>query len=425
MKAKINTLQGFCFSVWLLTFLMVSPVTAKSLPTENSDPYQSFKGQVINAFTEDPIQSAHINVKGTTISTISNSDGEFSLKLPEDMTDALISISALGYQTKELQLDYFKRANVIIAMQESVQELDEVSVYTKGDATELVRNMMYNRDENYVSDKALMTAFYRETIKKGNRNISLSEAVTELHKQPYLSSKDDDISILKARKSTDYKRLDTVALKLRGGPFNALYIDVMKYPQFLFDIDKLDKYSFTYDKPTKIGERRLHVVNFKQNERDRPWYFGKLFIDSESFTLVKAVYSLNTDNRRVASRMFTSKKPNGVRVHPDNIQYQVDYREKDGKWFYSYGKADLEFVVNWKHKIFNSRYKVHSEMAITEWEKSNIIISQNKDFIKPAIVMVDDIDGFADVNFWGSNNIIEPDKSIQNAIEKIQRKIID
>ncbi|WBL26812.1 carboxypeptidase-like regulatory domain-containing protein [Zunongwangia sp. HGR-M22] len=425
MEAKINTLQGFCFSVWLLTFLMVSPVTAKSLPTENSDPYQSFKGQVINAFTEDPIQSAHINVKGTTISTISNSDGEFSLKLPEDMTDALISISALGYQTKELQLDYFKRANVIIAMQESVQELDEVSVYTKGDATELVRNMMYNRDENYVSDKALMTAFYRETIKKGNRNISLSEAVTELHKQPYLSSKDDDISILKARKSTDYKRLDTVALKLRGGPFNALYIDVMKYPQFLFDIDKLDKYSFTYDKPTKIGERRLHVVNFKQNERDRPWYFGKLFIDSESFTLVKAVYSLNTDNRRVASRMFTSKKPNGVRVHPDNIQYQVDYREKDGKWFYSYGKADLEFVVNWKHKIFNSRYKVHSEMAITEWEKSNIIISQNKDFIKPAIVMVDDIDGFADVNFWGSNNIIEPDKSIQNAIEKIQRKIID
>ncbi|MDN3593524.1 carboxypeptidase-like regulatory domain-containing protein [Zunongwangia endophytica] len=425
MKAKINTLLGFCFSVWLLTFLMVSPVMAKSLPSENNDPYQSFKGQVINAATEDPIQSAHINVKGTTISTISNSDGEFSLKLPKDMTDALISISALGYQTKELQLDYFKRADVIIAMQESVQELDEVSVYTKGDATGLVRKMMYNRDANYVSDEALMTAFYRETIKKGNRNISLSEAVTELHKQPYLSSKDDDISILKARKSTDYKRLDTVALKLRGGPFNALYIDVMKYPQFLFDVDKLEVYSFTYNKPTKIGARSLHVVDFKQNERDRPWYFGKLFIDSESFTLVKAVYSLNTDNRRVASRMFTSKKPNGVKVHPDNIQYQVDYREKDGKWFYSYGKADLEFVVNWKHKIFNSRYKVHSEMAITEWEKSNIIIAENKDFIKPAIVMVDDIDGFADVNFWGSSNIIEPDKSIQNAIEKIQKKIMD
>ncbi len=85
MKAKINTLLRFCFSVWLLTFLMASPVTAKSLLTENNgDPYQSFKGRVINSVTESPIQSAHINVKGTTISTISNADGEFSLKLPAD-----------------------------------------------------------------------------------------------------------------------------------------------------------------------------------------------------------------------------------------------------------------------------------------------------------------------------------------------------
>ncbi|HAJ82973.1 carboxypeptidase-like regulatory domain-containing protein [Zunongwangia profunda] len=426
MKARTTTLLSFCFSVWLLTFLMVSPVTAKSLPAENiGDPYQSFKGRVINSVTEKPIQSAHINVKGTTISTISNVDGEFSLKLPADMEDALISISALGYQTKELQLDYFKRENVIITMQESVQELAEVNIYTKGDATDLVRKMMHNRDENYVSDEALMTAFYRETIKKGNRNISLSEAVTELHKQPYLSNKDDDIAILKARKSTDYKRLDTVALKLRGGPFNTLYIDVMKYPQFLFDMDKLNLYSFKYAEPTKIGERSLYVVDFQEIEREKPWYYGKLFIDSKSYTLVKAVYSLNTDNRQVASRMFTSKKPNGVKVYPDNVQYQVDYRENNGKWFYGYGKADLEFVVNWKHKIFNSRYKIHSEMAITEWEVANIIVPHHEEFIKPAIVMVDDIDGFADVDFWGSNNIIEPDKSIQNAIEKIQKKIAD
>ena len=426
MKTRINTLLHFCFSVWLLTFLMASPVTAKSLPAENiRDPYQSFKGRVINSATEDPIQSAHINVKGTTISTISNVDGEFSLKLPTDMKDALISISALGYQTKELQLDYFKRDNVVIAMQESVQELAEVNIYNKGDATALVRKMMYNRDENYVNEDALMTGFYRETIKKGNRNISLSEAVTELHKQPYLSNKDDDIAILKARKSTDYKRLDTVALKLRGGPFNTLYIDVMKYPQFLFDIDKLELYRFKYAEPTKIGDRTLYVVDFKQLEREGPWYYGKLFIDSKSYTLVKAVYSLNTENRKVASRMFTSKKPNGVKVYPDNVQYQVDYRENKGKWFYGYGRADLEFVVNWKHKIFNSRYKVHSEMAITEWEVTNIMVPDNKNFIKPAIVMVDDIDGFADIDFWGSNNIIEPDKSIQNAIEKIQKKIMD
>jgi len=37
--------------------------------------------------------------------------------------------------------------------------------------------------------------------------------------------------------------------------------------------------------------------------------------------------------------------------------------------------------------------------------------------------MVDDVSGFSDPDFWGDNNIIEPEKSIENAIEKIQRQL--
>lgn len=47
------------------------------------------------------------------------------------------------------------------------------------------------------------------------------------------------------------------------------------------------------------------------------------------------------------------------------------------------------------------------------------------DLINPNIVMVDDVAGFYDSEFWGSNNIIEPEKSIQNAIDKIKRRIND
>ncbi len=79
-----------------------------------------------------------------------------------------------------------------------------------------------------------MTAFYREAIKRGRKNVSLSEAVVKIHKQPYDSNADDDIALVKARKTADYDRLDTVALKLRGGPYNPLSIDLMKNPTNIF-----------------------------------------------------------------------------------------------------------------------------------------------------------------------------------------------
>ena len=38
----------------------------------------------------------------------------------------------------------------------------------------------------------------------------------------------------KSRKNTDYNKLDTLAVKLQGGPFSNLYTDIIKYPEFIF-----------------------------------------------------------------------------------------------------------------------------------------------------------------------------------------------
>jgi hypothetical protein len=64
-------------------------------------------------------------------------------------------------------------------------------------------------------------------------------------------------------------------------------------------------------------------------------------------------------------------------------------------------------------------------MAITDWETTNP--SDNKDFIKdrlrPSIIIADAVSGFSDPDFWGAYNLIEPDKSIEIAIEKIRKRL--
>jgi len=130
------------------------------------------------------------------------------------------------------------------------------------------------------------------------------------------------------------------------------------------------------------------------------------------------------ENRNAASSLFVKKKPSGAKVYPVNVDYRIDYRESNGKWFYGYGNAQLEFVVNWKNKLFNSRYTINGEMAVTDWELDlNGKSKREKNLISPSVVMVDDFSGFSDPDFWGDNNIIEPEKSIENAIEKIQRQL--
>ena len=63
-------------------------------------------------------------------------------------------------------------------------------------------------------------------------------------------------------------------------------------------------------------------------------------------------------------------------------------------------------------------------MAITDWERrAEERNRKDENFLSQTVVMADDVSGFTDLGFWGENNIIEPDKSIENAIEKIQRQI--
>ena len=63
-------------------------------------------------------------------------------------------------------------------------------------------------------------------------------------------------------------------------------------------------------------------------------------------------------------------------------------------------------------------------MAITDWERNlEEKAPRNRERIRSSIILSDAADGFSDPDFWGSYNIIEPDKSIESAIRKIQRQL--
>lgn len=384
--------------------------------------FTELKGTIVDANNNAPLVFADLVIDGTNISTISNTEGEFVLKIPDHLLSKEVTISYLGYKTQSLTVNALKAAPKI-KLQSAFTQLESVNISRPKDAESLVRATLKLKGENYFTDNTVMTAFYRETIKKRRKNASLSEAVVKIHKQPYTSGKKDVVSLVKARKNTNYSRLDTVALKLQGGPFSTLYTDMIKYPQFIFDNKSLSEYDFTFDTSTQVNNKLVYVVNFKQKPSvTYPLYHGKLFIDAESKALTSAIYSLNVSNQELASKMFVRRKPRQVKVYPTEANYRVNYRVHNGKWYYGYSNTLLAFKVKWKGKLFNSKYTLNSEMAVTDWA-INTPSFERSTLIKPTTILIDQASGFSDPEFWGQYNIIEPEKSIESAIKKISKQL--
>jgi len=395
-------------------------------PKDQAVNYTEFKGKVINADSKEPLPFANLSLIGTNITSITNSNGEFIIKIPKTELSSKVRISFIGYKTETIELDSFEEKNKTILLDVFISPLSETIISIPKNVDDLVRKTLSNVNNNYLEDHNIMTAFYRESIKRKKRNLSLSEVVVDIYKSPYKRyQKREIIDLLKIRKDTDYSRLDTVAFKLAGGPYNTLTLDLIKYHDNFIPLFFMSNYDFWIHRTSEIDGLPVYVVKFKQKDEIKdPLFYGELFIDGENKTLLSAIFSLNVSDKLKSSRLFVKKKPRNANVWPVKANFRVDYTQNNGKWYYNYSNSSIDFKVNWDKKIFNSTYSISSEMLITDWRSnSNLNYPEKNKIIKPSIILADSKTGFQDLDFWGKDNIIEPDNSIENAIRKIQRKL--
>ena len=419
-KKIANTLYVF----FAVIFFIQTNSFATTFIKNDSLTFKQFKGVVIDAKSKKELVFGTITVNETNISTITNTNGEFLLKIPKINLYHKITVTFLGYTSQVINIQDLKEENNTIKLETYIEELSAIEIQVN-DANSLVKQVMLKRKDNYISNHMEMVAFYRETIKKRRSYISLSEAVVEIYKQPYTSLRNDILKLYKARKSTDYEKLDTITFKLQGGPFSTLHLDVMKNPELVFTDNLTENYNFKMEPPTKIDHKKIYVVSFVQKPHIKePYYYGKLYIDAQSLALTNATFQLNLSDIEEAARLFIVKKPNRATVTPIEATYHVDFRQKNGKWYYGYSRIELGFKINYDKKLFNSIYHLTMEMAVTDWELSEDGTSiKFKERLSSSAILSDEVSGFSDPEFWGEYNVIEPEKPIESAIKKIQKQL--
>ncbi|MDE5416404.1 carboxypeptidase-like regulatory domain-containing protein [Labilibaculum sp. DW002] len=431
MKTKIRYYLAVILSAFLL-FSFTNSMAAEGTKKKKEKTkvqqvidtlkYNVYKGKIQDKDTNEPLMFATITVKGVNVATVSNNEGEFLLKIAKDLPVSEIEVSYIGYKNLEYPINSLKAKRNILKLQSVSVPLGEINIYPM-DPIFLVKSILAKVSENYAKNPNMMKGFYRETVKKNRTYVAISEAVVNIHKAGYRQLREDQVQIYKGRKSQDVKKMDTLLFKLQGGPTTSLLLDIVKNPYNLLSPDFITNYDFSIKSVTKINGKIHYVVEFKQKEDiDLPLYYGLLYIESTNLALASAKFSMNLSNETEASRMFIKRKPAGVKVTPSSADYLVNYHEKDGKWYFNYARGEVNFKCNWKRKLFNTNYSAMTEIAITDRNEENIIRFKGFEKFKSNQIMTEEVSNFADANFWGAYNTIEPDQSIESAIKKLKRK---
>ena len=386
----------------------------------------TIKGEVYDAQTNEMLSLASIRLEGTSYATVSNDDGIFSIKYNENENPTYLIVSYLGYRTARIALgekDSRKESISVGLISDSIR-LEGVDVNNREDAKAIVVKMIDRYDKQKPFQPKTAVSFFRERINRRNRNLSITEAVIEIQKN-HIKEGLNGAYVIESRKRNDYKPLDTIALKLQGGPYNLLYLDLLSHRNDILDDESIDKYNFRLDGTVRYDENDVYIIHFQQKEEVfEPLYQGEFYITVDSYTLARSNFEMNITNSEEAAKLFVRKKPKSLQIEPTRVAYRIDYGVSDSDPILNYADLEMDFTINWKKRLFNRNYSVSAEMAFTQWDTAEKEeVKPRSERLKTSVIMVDSESGFSDPNFWKNYNVIEPDQTIESILKRIERQL--
>ncbi len=427
MKKPYNPTLKLAFCLFLICFACFSQIKAQD--QQPKDKYELvISGTVCDRETGKKLDNVTVSLVGTTIATVTNAEGFYSLKIPHLPSKPLLEFTHLGYvnahYSAKNQADTDK-LSANIWMTPTAKQLAEVVIYG-GDARRVVEEALSKIPENYSTSDNMLSAFYRETIQKGHRYIGISEAMIDVYKTAYTrrSAVHDKVQLVKARRLLSQKQSDTLAVKVVGGPSLSVYLDIVKNADALFDRPDLDYYVFNQDPSVMLDNRLHYVISFYPcASLSYPLFKGKLFIDCEQLSISRAEFSLDLSDREKAIAAVLHKKPLGLRFRPQEVSFLVTYRQQDGMTCLNYICNEIRFKCDWKKKLFSSSYTARSEMVVVEREEHPDRVIARRDAFTPGQIFYDLVKEYWNEDYWKDYNIIEPTESLENAVKKLKKQL--
>ena len=419
MKSRLNKTVVFLLAMVLLGSISI-PACAK-----NDQGYITVNGVVRDKQTRKRLEYVNISIPGTSIGTITNSDGIFEIKVADSIRANKLEISSLGYFNEYIPLKGEDIENAVIFLTPSINTLPEVVIMGMN-PLDLIKAAVSKIAVNNSQNPNMLTGFYRETVKKRRNYINVTEAIVNVYKSPYTENMSKDrVEVYKGRQLVSPKRGDTLIVKLQGGPNVSIFLDIVKNRELLFDEQAFRDYKFMMNGSVMLDERPHYVVSFEpQLVQPYPLFYGKVYIDKENLAFTQAEFSHSMKDRNKIIHTILKKKPFNLRFKPEELTYLVTYRYENGRSYLNYLRNEIKFKCDWKRKLFSTNYEVLSEMVVTDKQLQNVTPIPYKQAFSLTNILSDKVHSFYDEDFWEGYNIIAPTESLESAVNRLRKKHI-
>ena len=267
------------------------------------------QGVVIDKETKEPLAFANLSIKNSDRQFMCDVNGKFSFVSAVKGTEILFSY--VGFEKLKFQVDEKSSTNIIVEMQSTHNNLDEVVVIANDNpANEIMRKVILNKNKNnpeniqsfqyssynkIIYDYKSLDANKKDSINFRNKlkggHFFMMESVTE---RKFLKP---DISedVVLATKVSGFKSPSFASIATDFQPFS-FYNDNIKFfnINYLNPISKgsLKKYKFHIEDTLTSEKDTVYIISFKPRvNKNFDGLKGLLYINSKKFAVQNVIAS--------------------------------------------------------------------------------------------------------------------------------------
>ncbi|HUW91957.1 MAG TPA: carboxypeptidase-like regulatory domain-containing protein [Bacteroidales bacterium] len=392
-------------------------------PGVTEDPLLQLSGRVTDSETGEPLQYATIGISHRGKGTVTNNNGDFIMKVTNECMNDTLSISYVGYINRFIPVKSLPGNVMIITMERDFIPIPEIIIRAQ-DPQYIIRKAVASIASNYGTTPALLTGFYREGVYRKKEPQVYSEAVIRIWKSPYARSLlSDQIKVLRSRKIETIDIKDTLAVRLKAGLSSSMVLDGMRHIYDFIDPESMNLYYYHLTDIVTIDGENAYVIAFEQKEWVKePLLKGEIYINVEDNAVVQAEFEINPAYIGTTGETFVLRLPRQFSMRPEYVRYRTRYRNIDGRYFLSHVRGDLGFIARGKNRLFNSRFTVFFELAVTNHQTDSVERFDRDELAPVYSVFSRSITGY-DSEFWKDFDFLKPEDDLIEALSRLNLRL--
>lgn len=341
---------------------------------------QSIKGKVINEITNEAVAYTNIGIEGTFYGTASDADGNFELKIPEEMVNKKIFFSALSYKNDTFPVrSLFEKEFSIIKLEPQTYDIADVDIAAQSRVLiRILRMASENTPYNFlggpfnlvctfenekiiddtlkVAEKAEVLIFDRNGYRQPSKTDAFKTRKYELKKEDPDYSFSTGITNFDELLGLDWVRSATSVLNpaLLGLFTLKLEEETERDGKPVWII------SFSQEEPTLAGSQDFHATEFR----------GKITIAKDDYSVLKIEGTAKSEkqNRQGKFLAVTGSNQN----YFENVTYDFGI---------TYSKLKPELLsINKKYRLNGQQVEETSTLLVNQVEMANVKEITSRDY---------------------------------------------